>query len=99
MDKGKVNINLKVGILHHPLTVSPEDEPIYREAARLIDERYVAYSKKFTAARLKSEELLSMAAIDIAFKYVKMRRDVDVEPVEKALQALTSDLEDFNRNR
>ena len=99
MDKDKVNINLKAGVLNHPLTVAPEDEPCYREAARLIDERYVAYSKRFSAARLNSEEIMSMVALDIAFKHVKLQHGIDIEPVEKTLQSLISDLEDFNRTR
>ncbi|MCR5360899.1 MAG: cell division protein ZapA [Bacteroidales bacterium] len=99
MDKDKVKINLKAGVLNHPLTVAPEDEPYYREAARLIDERYVAYSKRFSAARLNSEEIMSMVALDIAFKHVKLQHGIDIEPVEKTLQSLISDLEDFNRTR
>ena len=76
-----------------------EKHAIGREAARLIDERFVAYSKKFSAARLNSEEIMSMVALDIAFKHVKLQRGIDIEPVEKTLQSLISDLEDFNRTR
>ena len=95
----KVNIKLKVGVWQHPLTIDAEDEPLYREAARLIDERLVAYSTKYRAAQLYSEFVMTLVALDIAFKYLRQRRDTDVEPVEKALKALTDELEDFNQSR
>lgn len=95
----KVNIKLKVGVWQHPLSIDAADEPLYREAARLIDERLVAYSTKYRAAQLDRECVMSLVALDIAFKYLRQRRDTDVEPVEKALKALTDELEDFNQSR
>lgn len=95
----KVNINIQVGEFKHPLTVDPDEEPIYREAARLINERLTAYRTKFRDAKLPEEYLLSFAALDIATHYIRQRRSTNVAPVEEAIQALTAELEDFNQNR
>ena len=95
----KVNIKIQVGEFKHPLNVAPDDEPIYREAARLINERMTAYRTKFRDANLPEEFLLSFAALDIATHYIRQQRQTSVAPVEEAIRTLTTELEDFNQNR
>lgn len=95
----KVKINIQVGDYQHPMTVERDEEPYVREAARLINDRLVAYRTKYRVSNLSQEYMLTFAAMDIATKYVKMLRTTDVASVEEALRSLTSELEDFNQNR
>lgn len=95
----KVKINIQIGEFKHPLTIDREEEPMYREAAQLLNERLVAYRTKYRASNLSQEFVLSFAAFDFALRYVRLHRNVDVAPVEEVIQRLTSELEDFNQNR
>jgi len=95
----KVNINIQVGNFKLPLSVNPEDEPIYREAARMINDRLEAYQTKYRVANLTQEYMLSFSAIDIATRLVRMQRTTDVGPVEEMIKSLTQDLQDFNQSR
>lgn len=83
--------------MKHPLTVRKDDEPIYREAARLINERLITYQTKYRAAQLPQEFILSFAAVDIAARYVRLQRQTSTQPVEDALRDLTGQLQDFLR--
>lgn len=94
----KVNINIQVGEHKHPLTVHPDDEPIIREAARLINEKLVGYQTKYRAAKLPLDFLLSFVALDIATQYIRQNRNTNLTPVETAIRTLTEQLEDFNQN-
>ncbi len=92
-----IKINIQVGEVKHPLTVAKEEEPIFREAARVVNERVVSYQTKYRAAKLPRDFIMAFAALDIAARYVRMQHTTDVRPVEEALQELNKQLEDFNR--
>jgi len=95
----KVKINIQVGNFKLPLTIFPDDEPIYREAARMINDRLEAYQTKYRVANLTQEYMLSFSAIDIAVKLVRLQRTADVGPAEEMIKALTAELEEFNQTR
>ncbi|MCR5394303.1 MAG: cell division protein ZapA [Bacteroidales bacterium] len=95
----KVNINIQVGEMKHPLVVDPDDEPVYREAARLINERLTAYQKKYRVSNLSSYHMLSFALLDIAAQYVRLHRETDIESVQNSVKAIADDLESFNLDR
>lgn len=99
MDKVEVKINIQVGSFKLPLTVNQEDEPIYREAARMINDRLEAYQTKYRAANLTQEYMLSFSALDIAVRLVRQQRTTDIGPVEEIIKSLTAELEDFNQTR
>lgn len=95
----KVNINIQVGNLKLPLTVSPDDEPICREAARMLNMRLEAYQTKYRAANLSQEHMLSFIAMDAATRLLRQQKNTDLGPVEDMIKSLTYDLEDFNQKR
>lgn len=99
MDKVEVKINIQVGNFKLPLTVNQEDEPIYREAARMINERLEAYQTKYRAANLTQEYMLSFSALDLATRLVRQQRTTDLGPVEEMINSLTTDLKNFNQSR
>ena len=95
----KVNINIQVGKLKLPLVICPDDEPAYREAARMLNERLEAYQTKYRAANLSQEYMLTFAAVDIATRLIRQQTVTDVGPVEEMIKSLTADLADFNQTR
>ena len=69
MEEGYVGINLLVNGISYPLVVRRDEEPYYRQAARLINEKLLKYKDVF--ATESSEKLITMVAIDIAFRRMK----------------------------
>lgn len=65
MDK-KIRINIQVGDAKYPVWVDPKEEPIYREAARMVNRRMIAYSTRFRGSHLSPEMILAMSAVDLA---------------------------------
>lgn len=90
-----VRINIQVGELKHPLTVPKDEEPIYREAARLVNERLVTYQTKYRAANLPHDFMMAFAALDIAARYVRLQHNTDTGPTEKAISDLTDEIKAF----
>ena len=69
MEEGYVGINLLVNGISYPLVVLRSEEPYYRQAARLINERLLKYKDTFAAE--SGEKLMTMVAIDIAYRRMK----------------------------
>ena len=96
MDK-KIRINIQVGEARYPLKVNMDDEPIIREAARMVNRRLVAYNTKYRgAAELSPEAFLAMAAVDLAATYLrKQGQTVSHDDLEAELKQINTDLEQF----
>lgn len=94
----KVRINIQIGDTKHPLFVKRDEEPIYRNAARLVNERLMAYTKKFRASGLPKDYLIAFAAIDIAARFVSQDKDSNAENAEANLQELIAEIRDYLGN-
>lgn len=96
MDK-KIRINIQIGEARYPLQVYMDDEPIIREAARMVNRRLVAYNTKYRgAADLSPEAFLAMAAVDLAATCLRNQgHGTDAEDIEADLRQMNTDLEQF----
>ncbi len=94
----KVRINIQVGDNKHPLFVKRDEEPIFRDAARLVNERLAAYATKFRASGLPKDYLMAFAAVDIAAKFVRQDRNSNAEAAEANLQDLAAEIREFLSN-
>lgn len=94
----KVRINIQIGDTKHPLFVKRDEEPIYRDAARMVNERLKAYATKFRASGLPKDYLMAFAAVDIAARYVKQDRDSNAEVAEASLQELAAEIREYLSN-
>ncbi len=74
-----------------------DDEPIIREAARMVNRRLVAYNTKFRgSAGLSSEAFLAMAAVDLAATHLRQQgQSSNNEALEDELKQISTDLEQF----
>lgn len=96
MDK-KIRINIQVGEARYPLWVRMDDEPIIREAARMVNRRLVAYNTKFRgSAELSPEAFLAMAAVDLAATHLRNQgQGLSTDAIETDLKQINTDLEQF----
>ncbi len=89
----KLQIRLHVYDTDFPVNVKPEEEPLYRDAARLITNTVSSYASYFKGIK-SDKELLYMALIDIALRYEREAQRNDTRPYDDILDKLTSEIED-----
>lgn len=94
MDK-KIRINIQVGESRHPLWVEPKEEPIFREAARMVNRKLIAYNTAFHDAFLPPERIMAMTAIDLAVTCQRQNRQANMEQTEASLAGMIADLQEF----
>ena len=90
-----IRINIQVGDNKHPLFVKRDEEPIFRDAARMVNERILAYSKKYRGANLANDYLMAFAALDIASQFVRQDRDSNALDAEKKIRDLANEISGF----
>ena len=92
-DNNKVHIRLHVYDMELPVTIIRDEEEFYRNAAKLITETVNNYAQVFRG-RKSDKELLYMALIDIALRYVKDKDRNDTSPYDDILAKITSEIEE-----
>lgn len=92
-ERSKIHIRLHVYDMDIPVTVSPEDEPFCRNAAKLITEKVNAFSEKFRTSR-SEKEILYMAMLEIAIAHELEKTHNDTEPYDNILTKITAEIED-----
>ena len=91
----RIRINIQVGDNKHPLFVKRDEEPIFREAAKMINERISAYARKYRGANLPQDYLMAFAAVDIASQFIKQDRDSNARDAEIKIRDLTDEISRF----
>ena len=91
-NKEKLHIRLHVYDAEIEVTINREDEEYYRAAAKLITDRYNAYSQEYKGR--KSEHIIAlMTLVDVALLYQKERAHNDTSPYDDILKRLTAEIE------
>ena len=90
MINNKQHINLHLDAHHVSLMVSPEQEPAYREAAEMLNERYQHYLKLRPNA--SAEQLWMYTALEVAVRLQSDVRAKSLVPVETALKHLNEEV-------
>ena len=89
----KLHIRLHVYDEEIEVTIKRSDEEFYRKAAKLISDRYNAYSQAYKGK--KGEHTIAlMTLIDIALMYERERGNHDTDPYNSILTKLTSEIEE-----
>jgi cell division protein ZapA len=92
-ERGKQHITLHVYDEEIEVMVAPEDEEYYRNAAKLITQRYNAYAAYYKGR--KSDHTISlMTLIDIALMHQKELANNDTVPYDNVLARLTKEIEE-----
>ncbi len=85
------SITLKLGGQILSMAIKREDEEFYRDAEKLINQRFNYYAN--TYPQLGNEMYLTMMALDIAVQLKSAERDSNLGPVADVLKGLVSDIE------
>ena len=89
----KLHIRLHVYDEEIEVTIKRSDEEFYRKAAKLITDRYNAYSQAYKGK--KGEHTIAlMTLVDIALLYQKERSHNDTSVYDNVLTRLTSEIEE-----
>jgi cell division protein ZapA len=89
----KLHIKLHVYDEEIEVTINRSDEELYRRAAKLITDRYNAYSQAYKGK--KGEHTIAlMTLIDIALMFERERGKNDTDPYNTILTKLTSEIEE-----
>ena len=89
----KLHIRLHVYDEEIEVTIKRSDEEFYRKAAKLITDRYNAYSQAYKGK--KGEHTIAlMTLIDVALMYERERGKNDTAPYQDILAKLTSEIEE-----
>ncbi len=93
MASDKQNITLVLDWHRIPLCVNRADEPIYREAADVLNATYLKYKAKFP--KKSPEEWWVYAALTVACELKRDTRDKDMQPVMAKVEELNKELRLF----
>ena len=86
-----LSITLRFGSWTLPMTVRREEEYVYRQAEKLIKERFNFYTSSYPGQ--KTEMYLVMTILDIAVKVKQQETSMDIEPITNRLEPLLAELE------
>ena len=93
VNKERLNIHLHVYDEEIEVTVNRAEEEYYRNAAKLITDRYNAYAQAYKG-RKGEHTIALMTLIDIALRYERECGKNDIGPYDQILKKLTSDIEE-----
>ena len=89
----KLHIKLHVYDEEIEVTINRSDEELYRRAAKLITDRYNAYSQAYKGKKTEHTIAL-MTLIDVALQYERACGKNDTAPYDDVLAKLTSEIEE-----
>jgi len=91
-NKDRLHIRLHVYDEEIEVVINRDDEEFYRSAAKLITERFNAYSQAYKG-RKSDHTIALMTLVDIALMYQKERSHNDTTPYDNVLVKLTAEIE------
>lgn len=92
MEDRIVAINLVIDGVSYPMNVPQSQETIYRQAARMMNEKLIKYKQHFTGE--EETRLITMAAINIAYDLMTKADSISSSNVIEKLSELTHIVDD-----
>ena len=86
-----LSITLRFGTWTLPMTIKRDEEYLYRQAEKLIKERYNFYSSSYPGQ--SNEMYLVMTILDIAVMSKRQETNYDTRPIMNVLQPLLTEVE------
>ena len=86
MEDRDLGINLIIDGISYPLTVKASEEPYYRQAARMVNEKLSLYKELFGSQ--DGVRVTIMAALDIAFNSVRSTDEAGSAEVMRKIKEL-----------
>ena len=92
MEDKELGINLIIDGTSYPLTINASEEPYYRQAARMVNDKLSIYKELFMGEG--GVRVITMVAIDIAFHSVKGTDEAGSAEVMRSIKALSRILDE-----
>ena len=92
MEDRVLGINLIIDGISYPLTVKASEEPYYRQAARMVNERLSLYKDLFRGE--EGVRVMTMVALDIAFNSVRHTDEAGSADVMRKISELARLVDD-----
>lgn len=92
MANDKMVIKLLIGSQIYPINVLPEQESVFREAARQINERLASYQTKWVGQN--AEKYLIATTLEFAVRMLQAIDDASCEPYAASIESLTAEVEE-----
>lgn len=92
MENRKQHITLAIGPNRIALNIDPEKEPIYRDAASLLNEKYAQYAAAYSS--LSIEQIWIYVALSMAVNLQSDVRDKNLAPVVDKIRELNKLIEE-----
>lgn len=89
----KVTINLLIGSQQHQISVPHDMEPYFRDAAKLINEKYNLYRQGYQ--NQSTDRYNAVVMLDIAVRYIQHKHDQNTLPFVRSMEQLTQEIEDI----
>ncbi len=86
----KFFIQLRIDNQTYPVNIRRDEEEIYREAERKINDKLNLYRDNFPS--LPKEQYLYMTLLDLSVSLVRTQRRNDTEPYESVMKNLTAEI-------
>lgn len=86
----KFLITLRIDNKPYPVTIRRDEEEVYREAERQINDKLNLYKERFPG--LNDEQYLYMTLLDLGLRLVKAERRNDPAPYEDVMNNLTKEI-------
>ncbi|HOR40535.1 MAG: cell division protein ZapA [Paludibacteraceae bacterium] len=92
-------LTIRVMILDtsYPIKIRREEEEIYRKAAKQLNERILAYRKKFDR-NLNDIDYVIMVAFELSLLSLRLEEERDNSPFISTIQALDNRLAEYLKN-
>nr|WP_314755411.1 cell division protein ZapA [uncultured Prevotella sp.] len=91
-NKEKLHINLHLYDTNLTVIINREEEKLYRDAGKMINDAVNTYANIFKNQK-SDKEILYMALVDIALRYQRIEDRNDAQPYNDILDKLTSEIE------
>ena len=88
----KLVITLMIGRQSQQIHILREQEEIYRNAARQINEKLSRYESAYPSQT--TERYMSIVLLDLAVQMLQLKEKDDVKPIFDVLDSLTAEIED-----
>lgn len=91
-------INIEIAGKKYPLTIKRADEEVARAAAAQINSKILQYRQHFVMD-VDVKDLLAMVAFQLSMTNLQLEGKNDTSPFATKIQQLTSELEDYLKDK
>ncbi|MBR1594880.1 MAG: cell division protein ZapA [Alloprevotella sp.] len=88
----KLNVNLLIDRTEYALKVLPEEEEIFRGAAKLINNKLARYQERFPMQG--TEKYYAFVMLDLATDLLRQAERNDTQPYVDSIRQLTAEMEE-----